>query len=133
MMSKREVVNLLCLCTYVCMYVCMYYIQLLYVNKLNFSLPPGIYTVCKYVFMLWYLDCKTISGKCFQSVFVSGLGQVMQHFKQFMEDYNTATMPHVKFYYYERWEMAEYERKVRQLSAVFDASLFLYVCMYVCL
>ena len=53
----------------------------------------------------------------------------MQHFKQFMEDYNTATMPHVKFYYYERWEMAEYERKARLLMRV----VITCVCiMYVC-
>ena len=56
----------------------------------------------------------------------------MQHFKQFMEDYNTATMPHVKFYYYERWEMAEYERKVCWLRALFEIfKLLNFVCMYV--
>lgn len=36
--------------------------------------------------------------------------QVMLHFKTFMEDYNTATMPHEKYYNYERWEMQEYQR-----------------------
>ena len=55
----------------------------------------------------------------------------MQHFKQFMEDYNTATMPHVKFYYYERWEMAEYERKARLLMRVVITFVCTYVCMYV--
>lgn len=29
----------------------------------------------------------------------------------FIEDYNTATMPHEKFYNYEQWEIAEYRRK----------------------
>lgn len=29
----------------------------------------------------------------------------------FIEDYNTATMPHEKYYNYEQWEMAEYRRK----------------------
>lgn len=38
------------------------------------------------------------------------LAQVMLHFKTFMEDYNTATMPHEKYYNYERWEMQEYQR-----------------------
>lgn len=28
-----------------------------------------------------------------------------------MEDYNTATMPHRKFYNYEEWEMEEYRRQ----------------------
>jgi hypothetical protein len=35
----------------------------------------------------------------------------MQHFKGFMEDYNTATMPHDKFYNFEAWEMKEYQRQ----------------------
>lgn len=35
----------------------------------------------------------------------------MQYFKGFVEDYNTATMPHPKFYNYEKWEMEEYQRK----------------------
>lgn len=28
-----------------------------------------------------------------------------------MEDYNTATMPHEKYYNYERWEMADYQAR----------------------
>lgn len=35
----------------------------------------------------------------------------MEHFRGFIEDYNTATMPHTKFYNYERWEMEEYQRQ----------------------
>lgn len=31
-----------------------------------------------------------------------------------MEDYNTATMPHHKFYNYEKWEMEEYVRQQDQ-------------------
>lgn len=38
----------------------------------------------------------------------------MDYFKSFMEDYNTATMPHEKYYNYERWEMKEYQEKQRQ-------------------
>ena len=37
--------------------------------------------------------------------------EVMEHFADFMEDYNTATMPHEKFYDYERWEMEDYRRR----------------------
>jgi ABC-type lipoprotein release transport system permease subunit len=37
--------------------------------------------------------------------------EVMQHFKSYIEDYNTATMPHSKFYNYEQWEMQDYQRK----------------------
>jgi hypothetical protein len=36
---------------------------------------------------------------------------VAQHFKGFVEDYNTATMPNDKYYNYERWEMQEYARE----------------------
>jgi pyruvate formate-lyase activating enzyme-like uncharacterized protein len=35
----------------------------------------------------------------------------MEHFRGFIEDYNTATMPHTKFYNYEQWEIQEYNRK----------------------
>ena len=31
-------------------------------------------------------------------------------FKDFIEDYNTATMPHDKYYNLEAWEMKEYRR-----------------------
>eukprot|EP01038_Epipyxis_sp_PR26KG_P012253 gene12253-16428_t len=37
--------------------------------------------------------------------------EVMQHFKSFIEDYNTATMPDEKYYNYERWEMEDYQNK----------------------
>jgi hypothetical protein len=35
---------------------------------------------------------------------------VMTYFKDFIEDYNTATMPHEKYYNYEFWEMNEYKK-----------------------
>lgn len=35
----------------------------------------------------------------------------MEWFRTYMEDYNTATMPHVKYYNLEKWEMDEYMRK----------------------
>lgn len=38
----------------------------------------------------------------------------MQHFKSYMEDFNTATMPHEKYYNYEAWEMAEYKRQQQE-------------------
>jgi hypothetical protein len=41
----------------------------------------------------------------------------MTYFKDFMEDYNTATMPHEKYYNYERWEMEEYRRKQQAASS----------------
>ncbi len=38
---------------------------------------------------------------------------MMEHFRGFMEDYNTATMPHPKYYHYEKWEIEEYQRQQR--------------------
>jgi len=42
--------------------------------------------------------------------------QVAEYFKEFIEDYNTATLPHAKFYHYEQWEQLDYDRK-QQLAA----------------
>jgi hypothetical protein len=36
--------------------------------------------------------------------------EVADHFRTFAEDFNTATMPHEKYYNYEQWEMGEYQR-----------------------
>lgn len=40
-----------------------------------------------------------------------GKREIREYFKSFMEDYNTATMPHVKFYNYEAWEVEDYKRQ----------------------
>ena len=40
-----------------------------------------------------------------------GRAEVMRAFKDFIEDYNTVTMPHEKFYNYEKWETMDYQRK----------------------
>ena len=37
-----------------------------------------------------------------------GKREIMEHFKEFCEDYNTATMPNTKYYNLERWEMEQY-------------------------
>jgi hypothetical protein len=36
--------------------------------------------------------------------------EVMQWFKSYIEDYNTATLPHEKYYNLEKWEMDEYRK-----------------------
>jgi hypothetical protein len=38
-------------------------------------------------------------------------GEVMEWFRTFMEDYNTATMPHEKYYNLEAWEMRDYRER----------------------
>ena len=40
-----------------------------------------------------------------------GRVEVMKAFQDFIEDYNTATMPDEKFYNYEKWETMDYKRK----------------------
>ena len=37
-----------------------------------------------------------------------------RYFREFMEDYNTATMPHRKYYEYEKWEVEDYEKRQRR-------------------
>ena len=37
--------------------------------------------------------------------------ELINYFKDYAEDFNTATLPHEKFYDYDRWEADEYERK----------------------
>ena len=43
--------------------------------------------------------------------------EVMDAFKGFIEDFNTATMPHEKYYDYGRWEMQEYEKQKKNKSS----------------
>ena len=38
----------------------------------------------------------------------------MEFYKEFMEDCNTATLPHVKYYDFPKWEMDEYARKKKE-------------------
>merc|ERR1712161_137040 len=44
----------------------------------------------------------------------------MEYFKEFCEDYNTATMPHEKYYDYDKWEMEEYRKNRARGSAISD-------------
>ena len=46
----------------------------------------------------------------------------MEYFKCFVEDYNTATMPHKKYYDYNKWEMKEYQRKQKSKTPTIDDS-----------
>jgi hypothetical protein len=36
---------------------------------------------------------------------------VMEYFKSYIEDYNTATMPHEKYYFYAKWESEKYQQE----------------------
>ena len=63
--------------------------------------------------------------------------KVMTYFKDFIEDYNTATMPHEKYYNYEAWEMNEYRKeqlnKINKTGVImhfFFFSTFFYYCFH---
>ncbi len=38
----------------------------------------------------------------------------MEYFKSYMEDYNTATMPHIKYYNLEKYELYEHNEKLKK-------------------
>ena len=57
-------------------------------------------------FEVYMSEVKGIDGIMGQSK-----REIMTCFKDFIEDYNTATMPHEKYYAFERWEMQEYHRQ----------------------
>jgi hypothetical protein len=38
--------------------------------------------------------------------------ELQNYFKEYMEDFNTATLPHKKYYDYDKWEMEEYQKQM---------------------
>lgn len=43
--------------------------------------------------------------------------ELQNYFKEYAEDYNTATLPHIKYYDYDKWEMDEYNRNKQKAMA----------------
>ena len=56
-------------------------------------------------FEVWMREVKQVSN------FNGPKWEAMEMFKEYMEDYNTATMSHEKYYDVEKWEMTEARRK----------------------
>jgi len=56
-------------------------------------------------FEVWLSEVKQIPS------FSGPKRELMNYFKEYCEDYNTATLPHEKYYNYEKWEMEEYNKK----------------------
>ena len=48
--------------------------------------------------------------------------ELQEYFAEYAEDYNTATLPHIKYYDYDKWEMDEYSRKKQEAEKVKDGS-----------
>ena len=42
--------------------------------------------------------------------------ELQQYFDTYREDYNTATLPHIKYYNFDKWELEEYEKQKRELE-----------------
>lgn len=65
-------------------------------------------------FEAYIFEIKKIPG-----LFGQSKSEIMNYFRDYMEDYNTATLPHEKYYDYARWEMKEYEmsKKKKRTSA----------------
>ena len=42
--------------------------------------------------------------------------ELQQFFDTYREDYNTATLPHIKYYNYDKWEVEEFERQKREIE-----------------
>jgi hypothetical protein len=43
--------------------------------------------------------------------------ELQEYFKEYMEDFNTATFPHIKYYDYDKWEMEEYQKQKTKTDA----------------
>ncbi|CEG40655.1 uncharacterized protein PHALS_10841 [Plasmopara halstedii] len=56
-------------------------------------------------FQAWLRDVKK------QGEFNGPKWEAMELFKEYMEDYNTCTLPHVKYYDIERYELKQYQKK----------------------
>jgi hypothetical protein len=42
--------------------------------------------------------------------------ELQQYFDTYREDYNTATLPHIKYYNYDKWELEEHEKQKREVE-----------------
>mmetsp|Transcript_6088 Transcript_6088/g.8776 ORF Transcript_6088/g.8776 Transcript_6088/m.8776 type:complete len:313 (-) Transcript_6088:121-1059(-) len=67
-------------------------------------------------FEAWMTEIKNIPS------FTGPKWELMNYFREFAEDYNTATLPHEKFYNYEKWEIEDYERKKAEAAAAGGAT-----------
>jgi Na+-translocating ferredoxin:NAD+ oxidoreductase RnfC subunit len=62
-------------------------------------------------------EAYMIEFKKMPGITSSSKREVMQWFRDYMEDYNTATLPHEKYYNLEKWEMDEYRRDQQRKQA----------------
>jgi hypothetical protein len=59
-------------------------------------------------FEIWMAEVKAIPS------FTGSKWELQEYFKEYAEDYNTGTLPHKKYYDYDKWEIQEYENQKNQ-------------------
>jgi hypothetical protein len=57
-------------------------------------------------FSIWVAEVKGMPDG-------TGKYELQKLFEEYREDYNTATLPHVKYYNYDQWELEEHQRQSR--------------------
>ena len=78
------------------------------------GIPQGSNMVSSYVMKISYIEVCSFSLKKYLIIsfnLTKAKWETTEYFKEFAEDFNTATMPHEKFYDYDKWEMEEYNRR----------------------
>lgn len=74
-------------------------------------LKPSDYYKQQRSFEIWMAEVKGIPS------FTGPKWELQNYFAEYCEDYNTATMPHVKYYNYDEWEMNQYKEQQQETSA----------------
>jgi hypothetical protein len=67
-------------------------------------------------FQVWLAEVKGIQS------FTGPRWEANNYFAEYCEDYNTATLPHIKYYDYDDWEMKEYRKKKQSQTAKISSS-----------
>ena len=61
-------------------------------------------------FNIWMEEIKGVPS------FSGPKWELQNYYKEYMEDFNTATLPHKKYYDYDKWEMEEYKKQMAGLQ-----------------
>lgn len=62
-------------------------------------------------FEMWLAEVKGVAS------FTGPKYELLEFFKEYAEDFNTATLPHMKYYDYDKWEMEDYAKKKQEAES----------------
>ena len=62
-------------------------------------------------FEMWLAEVKGVTS------FTGPKYELLEFFKEYAEDFNTATLPHMKYYDYDKWEMEDYAKKKQEAES----------------